>query len=204
MLPLISLFFLLPHYSSQSGSVAPFPLQTCGLLANSQCPGTSGCCTADTCCGGGCCGLTATCINPGTANAACCDLSDPTLCGSYTPTTPSTPSAPSSASSGPAAPGSTQCTNGPTSYCHAGTDSWICMDGRRCGTSQGDCEGAITGQCSVVPGSNSPSQTSSTGGSQSTSVTGGGGSSSSSGATNQDVGGSKLAMGVIMLAALAL
>jgi hypothetical protein len=65
---------------AQSVAVAPFPLQTCSILAGTSCPGTGQCCVLE-CCGSGCCGLTDTCINKGTAEAACCDVRDPTRCG---------------------------------------------------------------------------------------------------------------------------
>jgi hypothetical protein len=40
------------------------------------------CCALGTdCCAGGCCDLLSSCVGQGTSKETCCDVSDPTLCG---------------------------------------------------------------------------------------------------------------------------
>ncbi|KAJ0129857.1 Kinesin light chain 2 [Fusarium oxysporum f. sp. albedinis] len=64
--------------------VSPYPVSNCDGLAGTdlQCPDQPGCCSGGAmCCAGGCCPLSAVCVNSGTSNEQCCDLSDKSLCG---------------------------------------------------------------------------------------------------------------------------
>ena len=84
---ILSLSSLPQHAFAQGGNIGPFPLGTCSLVSNIRCPRTSGCCSAGGCCGSGCCGLLGVCINAGTSSATCCDIGDPTRCGTLSTTT---------------------------------------------------------------------------------------------------------------------
>jgi hypothetical protein len=65
--------------------VSPYPVSDCGggiAGTELQCPDQPGCCSGGAmCCAGGCCPLSAICVNSGTSNEQCCDLSDKSLCG---------------------------------------------------------------------------------------------------------------------------
>ncbi|KAF5632267.1 uncharacterized protein FTJAE_7599 [Fusarium tjaetaba] len=65
--------------------VSPYPVSDCGggiAGTELQCPDQPGCCSGGAmCCAGGCCPLSAVCVNSGTSNEQCCDLSDKSLCG---------------------------------------------------------------------------------------------------------------------------
>ncbi|KAH7475023.1 hypothetical protein IWW34DRAFT_735497 [Fusarium oxysporum f. sp. albedinis] len=77
--------------------VSPYPVSNCDGLAGTdlQCPDQPGCCSGGAmCCAGGCCPLSAVCVNSGTSNEQCCDLSDKSLCGAaVTDSSPSCPTA---------------------------------------------------------------------------------------------------------------
>ncbi|RKK14207.1 hypothetical protein BFJ66_g6730 [Fusarium oxysporum f. sp. cepae] len=71
--------------------VSPYPVSNCDGLAGTdlQCPDQPGCCSGGAmCCAGGCCPLSAICVNSGTSNEQCCDLSDKSLCAAASPACP--------------------------------------------------------------------------------------------------------------------
>ena len=67
--------------NAQVNPRTPSPPGSCLIITDTTCPGiSSGCCPLGACCGAGCCSYTELCVNSGTASAACCDITDPTLC----------------------------------------------------------------------------------------------------------------------------
>ncbi|KIL88300.1 hypothetical protein FAVG1_08379 [Fusarium avenaceum] len=81
----LSSFLLIAAFNLVCGQVVdPYPVSNCGGLAGTQlqCPNQPGCCSGGAmCCAGGCCPLSAICVNSGTSDEKCCDLSDKSLCG---------------------------------------------------------------------------------------------------------------------------
>jgi hypothetical protein len=78
-------FLLIAAFSLVYGQVvSPYPVSDCSGLAGTelQCPNQPGCCSGGAiCCAGGCCPLSTTCVNSGTSDEKCCDVSDKSLCG---------------------------------------------------------------------------------------------------------------------------
>jgi len=81
---------LLAHASIALASfVNPNPVSLCsggpspGQTACANVPGS--CCTNGECCAGGCCPLTAVCINKGRGDEGCCPIDDATTCGRVLP-----------------------------------------------------------------------------------------------------------------------
>lgn len=73
-----------------SQTVAPFPAHQCSssvYTGDTACNNNLNTCCAATgqCCAGGCCPENAYCVFVGTANEACCSLSDSTQCGEAPP-----------------------------------------------------------------------------------------------------------------------
>ncbi|KAF5682938.1 hypothetical protein FDENT_7459 [Fusarium denticulatum] len=92
-------FFLIQACGLVSAQVvSPYPVSDCGggiAGTELQCPDQPGCCSGGAmCCAGGCCPLSAICVNSGTSNEQCCDLSDKSLCGAaVTYSSPACPTA---------------------------------------------------------------------------------------------------------------
>ncbi|KAK6541896.1 hypothetical protein TWF694_007673 [Orbilia ellipsospora] len=90
----------------------------------------SQCCAVGTsCCAGGCCDLTSTCLNVGTSNEVCCEATDPNFCGYYkgSGTTP------------PYAVQSVACTGSD------GLSSYYCPPGATCDSFTDSCIGGSSG-----------------------------------------------------------
>jgi hypothetical protein len=71
--------------SADAQFVSPYPISDCsgGIgFGLASCPNQPGCCSGGAvCCAGGCCPITAWCVNQGTADEGCCPLSDSDSCG---------------------------------------------------------------------------------------------------------------------------
>ena len=71
------------------GFVEPYPVNSCsgGIAFGAvTCPNQPGCCSGGAvCCAGGCCPITAWCVNYGLPNEGCCPFSDKTNCGAVVP-----------------------------------------------------------------------------------------------------------------------
>ena len=72
------------------GFVEPYPVNSCsgGIAFGAvTCPNQPGCCSGGAvCCAGGCCPITAWCVNYGLPNEGCCPFSDKSNCGAVVPT----------------------------------------------------------------------------------------------------------------------
>ncbi|KAJ9416819.1 hypothetical protein QL093DRAFT_2085776 [Fusarium oxysporum] len=110
--------------------VSPYPVSNCDGLAGTdlQCPDQPGCCSGGAmCCAGGCCPLSAICVNSGTSNEQCCDLSDKSLCGAAV--TDSSPACPTAAGIHP------------SKLCVGVDSDWYCPWDAVCDNSGGGCFG---------------------------------------------------------------
>ncbi|CVL05295.1 uncharacterized protein FMAN_10844 [Fusarium mangiferae] len=111
--------------------VSPYPVSDCGggiAGTELQCPDQPGCCSGGAmCCAGGCCPLSAICVNSGTSNEQCCDLSDKSLCGAaVTDSSPACPTAPGIH---------------PSKLCVGVDSDWYCPWDAVCNNAGGGCIG---------------------------------------------------------------
>ena len=88
--PLLTILLTFAATASATSFVDPYPVNDCsGGIGYGQtiCPNQPGCCSLGAiCCAGGCCPITAWCVNAGTPGEGCCPLSDKTNCGAVVPT----------------------------------------------------------------------------------------------------------------------
>ncbi|KAK3324984.1 hypothetical protein B0H66DRAFT_108181 [Apodospora peruviana] len=188
----VTLLLALTGLSLATSFIDPYPVSDCsgGVLSGVTCPNQPGCCSGGAvCCAGGCCPLTAWCVNAGSPDEGCCPFGDSTNCGAVVPTYTL-----------PACDGAPK----PSKQCVSADDDWYCPPGAACGTVSGacfdfadDCTTVVAGDAGPSPTSppESSSTTTSSGSSSSTSTVAngfGGGSSGSSpskntGAASNDV-----------------
>ncbi|KAH7403311.1 hypothetical protein BKA64DRAFT_641309 [Cadophora sp. MPI-SDFR-AT-0126] len=146
-----SLLFLLGFFGlNVAQTVAPFPTHDCSnqivYTGSTACDNVlTACCGAPgVCCAGGCCPFDAICVFEGTADEACCPISDSTACGAAAPpsTTPKTCPEPFAA-------------NIP---CSGVDSSWYCDAGCTCAVNiDGGCNCLANSGC--IPSGSSSSST---------------------------------------------